>query len=119
MDKTGELNGDAYIVENSDDSSTNLRIQGALDRFEKKYREAAAAGEIVASAIFFHGVALSEPIRPAQTYEEACTIVGPLEYIDGDSFFFVVPYEISEDVVNYLGVRLVEKPATVFRVPSR
>lgn len=118
MDKTGELNGDAYIVENSDDSSANLSIQDVLDRFEKKHREAAAVGEIVASAIFFHGVALSEPIRPAQTYEEACTIVGLVEHIDGDSFFFVVPYEISEDVVNYLGVRLIEKPATVFQAPQ-
>lgn len=114
MDNTGELNGDAYMADNNQ----NLSIQDALDSFEKKYREAAAVGEIVASAIFFHGVALSEPIRPAQTCEEACSIVGLLEHVGGSSFFFVIPYEASEDGVYYQMSRIIEKPAAVFQVPQ-
>ena len=83
---------------------------------ESKFRDAAEAKEIVASAIFFHGVSIIDPSKPAETEEEARAIVAMLEHQAGDSVFLVIPYEVKEDNIEYQEGKLITKPLSVFRV---
>src|SRR5688500_6353463 len=81
IDLAGEIHGAALVAEDG----RHMSVEAAIAHFETTYRQAASAGTIVASAIFFHGVGLMDPARPAQTLDEARAIVALLEHRAGDS----------------------------------
>jgi hypothetical protein len=111
MRQDGDIHGAALVT--GDDR--NLSVAEAVAYFESTFGEAAKAGEIVASAIWYHGVALFQPIRPADTVEEACTLTALLEHKSGDSVYLVIPYRATDAGIEYELGRLIAKPASVFR----
>ena len=115
MDNAGEIKGSALVVQDS----RTLSVPEALSHFESTFRQAAQASEIVASAVFFHGVGLAEPARHAKTEEEARAIVALLEHKSGDSVFLVVPYESTPGGITYEVGKLIGKPAAVFSSPVK
>ena len=112
INTTGEIEGSALVTQDN----RNVSVHEALAHFESKFLHAAKAGEIVASAVFFHGVGLAEPGRPAQTEEEARAIVALLEHKAGESVFLVIPYAVSAGAIHYEMGKLIAKPAAVFLV---
>jgi hypothetical protein len=69
----GELLGVA-ITDKDVSSDVEFSVLDAITHFELQFQKAAKANEIIASAIFFHGIGIIEPQKPAQTEEEAHTI---------------------------------------------
>ena len=114
IDLAGEIHGSALVAEDG----RHMAVEAAIAHFETTYGQAARAGTIVASAIFFHGVGLPEPARPAQTLDEARAIVALLEHRAGDSVFLVIPYRMAADGIHYEMGKLIKKPAVVFTAPS-
>jgi hypothetical protein len=114
MSASGEMTGEAFVVKDETAVERSGSVREALAYFEGKFRKAAQANEIVASAIFFHGVGLAEPARPAQTAEEASALVALLEHRVGESVFLVIPYRVAEVGIQYELGKLVAKPAAVF-----
>lgn len=92
----------------------HLSVTEALAHFESNFRAAAKAGDIVASAIFFHGTAISITPKAAQTEEEARTLVALLEHKAGDSAYLVIPYSRVNGIVEYETGKLFTKPVAVF-----
>ncbi|MCX9158618.1 hypothetical protein OPU71_21095 [Niveibacterium sp. 24ML] len=111
----GEIKGSALVTQDNQ----QISVAEAISHFETKFRESAASNEIVASAIFFHGVGLSDPARPAENIEDACVIVALLEHKAGDSVYLVVPYERAGDGFAYQMGKLVSKPCAVFSTESK
>jgi hypothetical protein len=111
MRTDGTITGSALIT--NDDR--NLSVSEAITHFEAAFREDAQHGRIVASAIFFHGVGLHQPIRPAQTLEEARTLVALLEHAAGESVHLVIPYRVTDKGIEYEMRRLIAKVSAVFR----
>lgn len=115
MDASGEVTGNALIYE---EGARQPTVAEALERFESAYRQAAAAGEIVASAVFFHGAALDGGVRPAATVGEAAALVFGLEHESGQSLYLAVPYARTPDGPVYEPPVLIEKPVAVFTKPA-
>jgi hypothetical protein len=110
MNATGQITGSALVTEDH----RTFCVPEALAHFESTFRRAAEAGNIVASAVFFHGVGLGDPARPAQTSEEAQAIVALLEHRAGESVFLVTPYHMAQNGIQYQSGKVVPKPASVF-----
>lgn len=104
------IEGSALVAE----GGNHLGVVEAVAHFESKFREAAKAGDIVASAVFFHGTELSVPPKPAQTEDEARTLVALLEHKAGDSVYLVIPYSSVNGSIEYGMGKLFTKPAAVF-----
>lgn len=115
MSNAGEIKGSALVT--PDDRG--LSVPEALSHFQAKFHQAARDKEIIASAVFFHGVGLVEPSRPAETESEARAIVALLEHEVGESVFLVIPYQSTPSGIAYSIGKLVSKPAVVFTNPKR
>lgn len=109
----GVMEGAALVAE----GDKHLSVTEALAHFESNFRAAAEANGIVASAVFFHGTAMSIPPKPAQTAEEASTLVALLEHKAGDSVYLVIPYSRVNGSIEYETGKLFAKPAAVFLAP--
>ena len=109
LDASGEIGGFAFT---SDDvAAADMTVDEALQRMQERMRELAAAQDIVASAIFYHAVSLEDDARPAAYASEAAMLIGMLEDVDGQSFYFARPYTSGP---VYQRARLIERPPTVF-----
>jgi hypothetical protein len=109
----GELLGVA-ITDKDVSSDVEFSVLDAITHFELQFQKAAKANEIIASAIFFHGIGIIEPQKPAQTEEEAHTIVVLLEHQIGESVSLIIPYEVVDGTIQYHTGRLISKPISVF-----
>ena len=114
MNNAGEIKGSALVTKDNQ----SLSVAEAISHFELKFRKAAEARAIVASAVFFHGVGLAEPAKPAQTEEEACALVALMEHRSGQSVFLVIPYSATDSGIQYEMGKLIAKPAAVFLAPE-
>lgn len=115
MNNKGEIEGSALVTQDD----RNLSVPEALSHFESNFRQAAENEEIVASAIFFHGVGLANPSRPAETEEEARAIVALLEHKLGESVFLLIPYQATASGIQYEMGKLISKSAVVFNAPTK
>lgn len=110
LSRSGELIG-ATLATND---NRRVSVPDTLAHFENQFRQAANADQIIASAVFYHGVGLTTLGTPAQTVEEAGAIVGMLEHKAGDSVYLVIPYHDTDAGIEYELGRLITKPASVF-----
>jgi hypothetical protein len=111
LNLAGDLKGASLVVT----GNQSVSVSEALVHFESQFREAATAGQIVASAIFFHGVGLTRIGTPASTIGEASALVGMLEHKAGDSVYLIIPYHFTDSGIEYALGKLIAKPASVFQ----
>src|SRR5262249_30345390 len=101
------------------DGSNQLSVGQALAHFENSFRQLAQAGQICASAVFYHSAGIDPSsgkveLPPASTIDECRTLVGLLEHVSGQSVYIVIPYTGEAESIVYVTGTLIEKPPAVF-----
>lgn len=119
IDKAGALTGRALTT----DGTTQLSVAQAIEHFECTFAPLAVAGEIRASAIFYHSpgveaAAGTVSLPPATNTDECKTLVALLEHVAGDSVYLVIPYSGQPPSIEYAVGKLIEKPSKVFSRPE-
>jgi hypothetical protein len=115
MGRDGVITGHAL----TSDGSNHLSVEQALAHFAESFRPLAQAGEISASAVFYHSVGIAPSsgrveLSPASTIDECRVLVGLLEHESGQSVYIVIPYRGEAGSIEYDTDTLIEKPPAVF-----
>lgn len=98
MADDGEINGTALLADEEDLAASEVTADDAIGIFTERFAQAARAGAIRASAIFFHGYDSGEPpVLPAQDEDEANCIVALLDHRDGQAVYGVIGYARGAD----------------------
>lgn len=98
MADDGEINGTALLADEEEPAASDVTADDAIGIFTEKFVQAARAGAIRASAIFFHGYDSGEPpVLPAQDEDEANCIVALLDHRDGQAVYGVIGYARGAD----------------------